>query len=446
VRRLYTLALYLLTPLVLLRLAARGVRTRAYWRRWPERFGRFSYPRDKPSIWLHAVSVGEVQAAAPLVEALRVRLPEVPLVVTTTTPTGSERVHALFGADVFHVYAPYDLPGAVGRFLRHISPCIAVILERELWPNLFAACYRASVPIVLVNARVSPRAVRHYRFAGSLIREALGRVSAVAAQSEADADRLVGLGAHPDHVRVTGSLKFDVRMPPGLEGKADRLRAQWGLARRVWIAASTHAGEEEVILAAFGQLRQRSPDLLLIMVPRHPERFAAVAGLCRGEDWTVDRLSKPTGRPDIDIMVGDTMGDLPLLYAASDVAFTGGSLIPAGGHNPLEAAMLGRPTVFGPYMDNVALIAQLLLEAQASRQIKDVSDIVNAVGQWLEDPEARQSAGRRAVALIEQHRGATGKVVAMIEAILQGGKSQEPGARIQNPESRIQNTEYGRQK
>jgi 3-deoxy-D-manno-octulosonic-acid transferase len=418
VRWLYTLALYLLMPFVLLRLAARGLRTPAYWRRWPERFGFFSYACDKPCIWLHAVSVGEVQAAAPLVDALRMRLPEMAFVVTTTTPTGSERARALFGAAVFHVYAPYDLPGASRRFLRRIRPRIAVILERELWPNLFAACHQATVPIVLANARLSSRAARHYRLAGSLVRETLGRVSAIAVQSEPDARRLVALGAQPDRVRVTGSLKFDARLPSGLDAAARRLRARWGTQRRVWIAASTHRGEERAVLLAFEQLRRRYPDLLLIVVPRHPERFAAVAKLCRAGDWTVDQLSNGACRSKTDILVGDTMGDLPRLYAASDVAFTGGSLIPAGGHNPLEAAMLGRPTVFGPCMDNFAAIARLLLDAQASRQIRAVSDMVDAVGQWVEDPGARTLAGRRAIGVVEQQRGATAKVIAMIDATL----------------------------
>ena len=414
-RRLYTLLLYLLTPLVLLRLMWRGLRAPAYLRRWPERFGYFPVPPAAGVIWIHAVSVGEVQAAAPLVRALRERYPGVPLLLTTTTPTGSDRAREAFGRDVVHVYAPYDLPGAVRRFLVRVRPRLAVVMETELWPNLFHACREAGVPLVVANARLSPRSAAGYRRVASLTRRTLANVSVIAAQSRRDADDLISIGADPQRVQVTGNVKFDVRLPASLHEQAQVLRRAWGAARPVWIAASTHEGEEERVLDAFERVRQALPDVLLVLVPRHPERFSRVAALCRRRGYATRlRSERRACTPDTAVFLGDSMGELSLFYAASDVAFVGGSLVSAGGHNLLEPAALGLPVIFGPHVFNFEEISRLLLEQGAARRVRDAEELAGVVEQLLRDANLRHSAGEQGRQAVERNRGAVDRVMQML--------------------------------
>ena len=417
----YSLLLYLLTPLVLLRLAWRGIRAPAYWRRWGERFAWLPPVAAVPRIWIHAVSVGEAQAALPLVQALRERHPGHRLLITTTTPTGSARVRALFGDGVEHVYLPYDLPGAARRFLATFQPALALIMETELWPNLFHACRQRDIPLLVLNARLSERSLRGYRHMAALSRATLADIRWLAVQGESDARRFLSLGADPGQVRVCGSIKFDVHLPASLREEAEVLRRSFGVERPVWIAASTHEGEDEQVLEAFRRLRTADahPHALLVLVPRHPERFAAVASLCRAAGHRlVERSSGLPCTPDTDIYLGDTMGELPMLMAATDVVFMGGSLVPTGGHNMLEPAALGLPVVFGPHVFNFEEISARLLEAGAARQVRDAAGLAAVVTEWLADANARHEVGERGRVFVEDNRGARERMLALIEPYL----------------------------
>jgi 3-deoxy-D-manno-octulosonic-acid transferase len=412
-RYLYTLILTLLTPFVLLRLLWRGRRNPGYRRRWGERFGFIRPPALRAPIWVHAVSVGEVQAAAPLIRRLIERYPERGLVVTTTTPTGSSRVQALFGERVFHCYLPYDLPAPVNRFLRRVRPAVAVVMETELWPNLFAACDRKGIAVLLANARLSPKSAAGYgRFAG-LTRQTLSCIRLIAAQSEADAQRFRALGA--PRVETVGNIKYDLYLPEGIAEEARALRQQWGAERPVWIAASTHEGEEEAALDAFAAVRKDHGDCLLIVVPRHPERFDRVAELCTQRGYGVARRS--AGGPpsaQTDVLVVDTLGELLLFYAAADVAFVGGSLVPVGGHNMLEPAALGVPVISGPHLFNFSEVGQLLSDADALVKVNDGRELAGAVMRLLDDSGERREMGERGRAVVEANRGALDRLLSLI--------------------------------
>jgi 3-deoxy-D-manno-octulosonic-acid transferase len=414
-RALYTLLLYLLAPLVLLRLAWRGLRAPAYWRRWPERFGFVEPSLGERVIWIHAVSVGEVQAAVPLVHALQEKYPAYSLLVTTVTPTGSARVTTLFGAEVAHVYAPYDLPGAVRRFFRRVQPQLAIIMETELWPNLFHACHSRQVPLLLVNARLSARSLAGYRRVKSLVSQTLNNLTGMAAQGEADAERFASLGMPRERMIVSGNLKFEQRIPPGLREQAEALRSSWGM-RPVWVAASTHEGEDEMLLDVLQQLHKRFADCLLVLVPRHPERFEGVAALCRQRGLKIVlRSDRRSCTADTRVFVGDSMGELPLFLAAADAAFVGGSLVPRGGHNLLEPAALGIPVVTGPHVFNFTEICELLLQAGACEKVGNCDELTATLGRWLGDASERHRVGERGRAVVEKNRGALEAVLAMIE-------------------------------
>ena len=414
-RKLYTLLLYLLTPFVIARLAWRGIRTPDYWRRWPERFGSIKPALGERVIWIHAVSVGEVLATEPVVQALLEQYPEHSILVTTVTPTGSARVTALFGNAVAHVYAPYDLPGAVSKFLDRVQPQLAIVMETELWPNLFHACQQRSVPLLLVNARLSEKSVAGYQRVRSLASQTLSAVTEIAAQSELDAGRFRSLGADERRIKVTGNMKFEQRIPPSLLERAEVLRRDWGVGRAVWVAGSTHEGEDEQLLDVFRQLRQQFMDCLLVLVPRHPERFETVTELCRQRGYnTVLRSEGVSCTPDTEVFIGDSMGELPLFYAASDVAFVGGSLVRHGGHNLLEPAALGVPVVTGPHVFNFVEICELLLQAGACEKVEDTAGLLRTVSLWLEDANERHRVGQRGREVVEKNRGALQSVLAMI--------------------------------
>lgn len=415
-RKLYTLLLYLLAPLVIVRLAWRSIRAPDYRRRWPERFGAIEPTLGERVIWIHAVSVGEVQAAEPVVHALLEQRPDYSVLITTVTPTGSARVTALFGNDVAHVYAPYDLPGAVSRFLERVRPQLAVIMETELWPNLFHACQCRSVPLLLVNARLSERSVAGYRRVRSLAGQTLSAVTEIAAQSELDAGRFRSLGADEHSITVTGNLKFEQRTPPSLLERAEVLRRDWGVGRTVWVAGSTHEGEDELLLDVFRQLREQFSDCLLVLVPRHPERFESVAELCRQRHYnTLLRSEGVPCTPATEVFVGDSMGELSLFYAASDVAFVGGSLVRHGGHNLLEPAALGVPVVTGPHVFNFVEICELLQQAGACERVEDTGGLLRTLSLWLEDANERHRVGQCGREVVEKNRGALQSLMAMID-------------------------------
>lgn len=414
-RHFYSLLLYLLVPWALVRLAWRGLGNRGYWRRWRERFG-FVPPLSAPTIWLHAVSVGEVRASAPLVKALLNDYPGHRILMTTMTPTGSATVHELFGDRVAHCYAPYDLPTAVGRFLNRNQPRLALIMETELWPNLFHQCHARAIPLILANVRLSEKSARGYRRFAGLTRATLSKVRAVGAQAAEDAERMRALGAGA--LEVTGNIKFEMEIPAGLAAKAASLRHGFG-SRPVWIAASTREGEEPLVLQAFKRLRADFPKLLLILVPRHPERFELVNKLCAQQGFRVQRRSARLSNiaPDTSIFLGDTMGELLLFYAAADVAFIGGSLVPLGGQNLLEAAVLAIPVVFGPHMFNFREISRMTLERGAGRQVNSAAELADAIAQYLKDSDMRHAAGEAGRQMLADNRGALTKTLALVKRV-----------------------------
>jgi 3-deoxy-D-manno-octulosonic-acid transferase len=423
-RRIYTLALYLLTPLLLGRLALLGMRNRGYWERWRERLGFVpALPAAGTNLWIHAVSVGEAQAASALVHALRARIPPITIMVTTTTPTGAAMVRRLFRDEVRHCYLPFDLPTALARFIERARPAVLVIMETELWPNLLHCCRRARIPVLIANARLSERSYSRYRRWPASVRGMLAAVTAVAAQSRADAERFMALGAAESRVHVTGNIKFDVTAPGDLQDRALRLKQELAPGRRVWIAASTPEGEEAAVLSAFAVLRQRDPGLLLVLTPRHPERFGKVFDLCRQRGFTTARRTVPSSeRPDV--FLADTMGELPLFYALSEVAFVGGSLVAVGGHNPLEPAALGIPVVTGPHIFNFAAVYGLLTASQAAWVVNDADELLSRLLILLADSDLRATAGRRAQAVVAENRGAVDRVMEILMPLLEPSANQ----------------------
>ncbi len=435
-RALYTLAMYLLTPVILYRLAVRGLRYREYLARWKERFGFFPDPGLTQPIWVHAVSMGEVNAAAPLIDALMRRHAGKPFVITTVTPTGSMRVEKLYGGRVFHVYLPYDLPASVRRFLDRVRPGLAVIMETEIWPNLFFACHDRQIPIVMANARLSERSLRGYGPVRPLARRAIRRAAHVAAQSQPDAERLARLGANRHRLSVAGNTKYDMQVPAGLDVEGARLRESWGNGRPVWIAASTHEGEEIAVLEAHARVLRRFPDALLLWSPRHPERFRQVAQLCRQFGFeTATRSDDGAGRPGIQCFVGDTLGELLLFYAAADVAFVAGSLQPnIGGHNVLEPAALGKPVLVGPEMFNFEEVTATLEAADAIVRVHDAATLGDAVTRLFAHPTEARAIGGRALRVFLSEGGAVDRVMAIIDAVLEGA-TRPNGAAAPIPEA-----------
>ena len=417
----WSIAAYLLLPYALGSLVWRGLRYRAYWHRWPERFGFVARGDGRRTIWVHAVSVGEVRSSAPLIEALAARYPRHRLHVTTMTPTGSDQVRELFGTRVSHSYVPFDFPDAVARFLGRVNPDFAVIAETEFWPNIFAACKRRGIPLLLVNGRVSQASLRGYLRVPRTARTMIRTAELLCAQTRADAQRLRNLGATESLVKVTGNLKFDVAVPPTLLAEGAALREAWGRGRPVWIAASTHAGEERRVLDALELLRAALPDLLLVLVPRHPERFGSVERLCerRGYEIALRSVTHHELGEEVDVVIGDTMGELQRLYAASDVAFVGGSLVPHGGQNILEACAVSVPVVFGPHMFHFEEIAVQALQREAAVQVRDVETLAFAVEKFLVDAELRRAAGEAAHTLMEANHGALLRTLELMDRTLQ---------------------------
>lgn len=416
-RFFYTVAMYLATPVIVWRLVARGFRYRGYFRRWRERFGRFPDPGLNECIWVHAVSVGEVNAALPLIHALRRRYAPRPMVVTTVTPTGSERVRSLFGDEVFHVYLPYDLPRAVKRFLDRIRPALAVVMETEIWPNLFYQCGRRGIPLAVVNARLSERSLRGYRPIHALVKQALTNVSLIAAQSHADARRYRALGADPSRVQVSGNLKYDMPLPKGARLRGAKLRAQWGEARPVWMAASTHEGEDLAAFEAHLAVLARMPDALLLIAARHPERFRAVEHAARNLGFAVATHGEGDADPETQCLVIDGMGVMMRYFAACDLAFVAGSLVPIGGHNVLEPAALSKPVLVGPYTFNFEEITRTMIEAGGARRVATTQELGTAVLELLRNPADLARMGAAAHAVCVRERGAVRRTMVLLGRI-----------------------------
>ncbi len=417
-RILYTAAWWLALPFAFVYLLWRARRQPEYRRHWRERLGAVSVPNDRPLIWLHAVSVGETRAAAPLIHALRLRYPGHHILLTHATPTGRATGTELFGVALgdalTQAYLPYDLPPLVNRFLARARPHLGILMETEIWPNLSAACRRQGVPLCLVNARLSERSAAGYRRVGALIRPALAGMTRVVAQTEADAARLAALGAGT--VRVCGNLKFDVEAPPGHARLAEQFRAIFA-GRFVLLAASTREGEEEAILAAF---RTGMPeDALLVIVPRHPQRFDAVADCIAGQGLVLARRSRgETVRPTTRVYLGDSLGELAAFYAASDCAFIGGSLQPLGGQNLIEAAAAGCPILIGPHTFNFAAATEAAIAAGAARRVASAGELMTAARELLARPELRAGMAEAGRAFAERHRGATACILEELEGVL----------------------------
>jgi 3-deoxy-D-manno-octulosonic-acid transferase len=410
-RLLYTLLLYLLFPYILLRLAWRSLRQRAYLANVGERFGRYRETAPEPLIWVHAVSVGETRAAEPLVRALARRHPGHRVLLTHMTPTGRAAGVTLFGAEVARCYLPYDYPGAVARFLRHFRPRAGLLMETEIWPNLIHACQEHGIPLTLVNARLSEKSLSGYQRFPRLARESLETLAGVAAQSEDDARRLEALGARG--ARVTGNVKFDI-VPPASQLELGR---QWRRdcgGRPVLLAASTREGEEPLVLEALSGMDV--PGLLAVIVPRHPQRFDEVARLLDARGLRYQRRSAGTEiAPETRVVLGDSMGEMFAYYAACDVAFIGGSLVPTGGQNLIEACAAGKPVLIGPSTYNFAEAAELALRAGAARQVRDAESLAREAERLLRDPASAQRMGEAGLAFCAAHRGATARVLELIQ-------------------------------
>jgi 3-deoxy-D-manno-octulosonic-acid transferase len=413
--RLYTILFYLLVPFILLRLLWKSVRASGYRKRWLERFGIFPALDIKQSIWIHAVSVGEVMATERLVKMLLQDHPDLPIVITTTTPTGSERVSALFGDSVQHVYAPYDLPIALNSFIRRTRPKLLVIMETEIWPNMLDVCKQSGIPTILANARLSEKSAANYAKWPKFSRMVLNKIGLIAAQTEADAKRFIALGMPQDRINIIGSVKFDAALPASLLERSEVLRREWG-DRPVWVAASTQEGEDEQIIIAHKIIQQAVPNVLLVLVPRHPERFDKVYALCKREKLkTVRRSSGEPCGSDVELFLGDTMGELALFLGAADVAFVGGSLIKHGGQNVLEPAALGKPVVFGPHMFNFAAISELLQQQEAARMVANAKELADVIQLWLEDASERTRVGENGRRVVQENQGAVDKLFDLIE-------------------------------
>lgn len=429
-RSLYTLLFHLGLPLVAGRLAWRAWQAPAYAKRIGERFA-LGLPALKPGgIWLHAVSVGESIAAAPLVRELLVRYPQLPITITCMTPTGSARIQALFGGAEYagrvqHCYLPYDLPWAAARFLDQVQPRLAVIMETELWPNHIHQCAKRGIPVALANGRLSERSARGYARFANLTAPMLAELDLLAVQTALEAERFRSLGARAKCVEVTGSIKFDLTIDPALLTRAAALREQWQATQRpVWIAASTHAGEDEIVLAAHRELLKHNPDALLILVPRHPERFNAVFELCQRQGFSTRRRSTGEAlRVSDQVLLGDTMGELLFLYALADIAFVGGSLVANGGHNLLEPAALGKPVLSGPHLFNFLEIAAQLRAAGALNEVADAEGLAQRVAQLWREPEVAQVMRAAGLAVMQANQGALARLLAGLERLLKERQS-----------------------
>jgi 3-deoxy-D-manno-octulosonic-acid transferase len=408
---LYRLVLLLAVPIIPLRLLWRGRRERGYWRHWDERLALGPAP-VAGAVWIHAVSVGEMRAAQPLIAALRAAHPEAPLLLSCMTPTGRATAEALYGDFAHIAYLPYDYAWLARRFLRRTRPRVGILMETELWPNLLRAADRQQVPMMLANARLSERSARGYARLPALTRASLGHITQVAAQGEADAARLAALGAHT--VTVVGNLKFDITPPPQQLALGADWRARWG-SRPVLLAASTREGEEASLLRVFAAAAPAR--VLLVLVPRHPQRFDAVAALIESAGLPYQRRSEINGadlNPQTRVLLGDSLGELFAYYAACDVAFVGGSLMPLGGQNLIEAASVGRPVLVGPHTFNFEEATRLAVETGAALRVNDADAWLENALALLNDAPARERMAAAALAFATRHRGAAQRVIALV--------------------------------
>lgn len=419
-RTLYSLLFYLALPLVVLKLLLRGRKAPAYRQRIGERFALGLPPLKQGGIWLHTVSVGESIAAAPLVRQLQQLYPDMPITITCMTPTGSERIRSMFGDSVQHCYLPYDLPCRARKFLNLLKPRLGVVMETELWPNHINQCAQMGIPVVLANARLSERSARGYAKFPKLTAPMLAQLSGIAVQTPTEAERFLQLGACKETVQVTGSIKFDLHIDSQLFVQAGQFKADWQpQQRRVWIAASTHIGEDEQVLAAHKKLLEQQPDTLLILVPRHPERFDAVYQLC--VDSGLQALRRSANEPvqaQHQVLLGDSMGEMMLYYALADLAFVGGSLVEHGGHNVLEPAALGKPVLSGPHVFNFLDIIGQMREAGALLEVADADSLAATLQRLWTDEALRSDMQAAGEQVLKANQGALQRLLDMLAARL----------------------------
>lgn len=415
----YTLAFYLASPLILGRLWWRGRDDIAYRQRIGERFGHYQSKPVAQSIWLHAVSYGEAVAAESLIKQLMTSYPEHTIVITTMTITGSQRITSQFGAQVQHVYIPYDLPAAIRRFIKHFNPKMGILMETELWPNLLKTCEQHNIPMMIANGRLSMRSTRGYARIKPMVNKMVNSLSIIATQSKTDAKRFKLLGANKKSVHVAGNLKNDFTPPQDQIDAGKQLRATINQPRPVWVAASTHEGEEAMVLEAYREIKNTIPDCLLILVPRHPERFDSIFELCSQCDFTVIRRSKQDPiRSETDILLGDTMGEMFIFYAMSDVALVAGSLQPIGGHNLLEPTSVGIPIITGPHLFNTADVNQLFPKDKARREVSNTQELAQAVTTLLQHPEKRVQLVHNAQRRWQANQGALNRHLNLINELI----------------------------
>jgi 3-deoxy-D-manno-octulosonic-acid transferase len=414
-RLVYSSLLWLAYPLVRLRLWRRARKQPEYREHIGERFGRYDDHANKPVIWVHAVSVGETRAAEPLIKQLLQQYPQYQILLSHMTPTGRAAGAELFGSKVLQCYLPYDYPFAAKRFLQHFAPRIGIVMETEIWPNLFAAASDKKIPLLLVNARLSQKSAERYRYLRPLVHGALSSLQHVAAQTEADAQRLRELGAK--NISVCGNMKFDVSVPPDMMARGAFLRQQFGAARPVFLAASTRDGEEHQLIDYIELFN--TPDLLVVIVPRHPQRFDDVAQLIQKRGINMQRRSANDAiDADTKILLGDSMGELFAYYHACDVAFVGGSLLPLGGQNIMEACAVGKPVIVGPHTFNFAEAVKNAVASGAAIQAADAKEVVKEANRLLQNPPQREHMSQAGLAFCAQHQGATARTMKLIHAVL----------------------------
>lgn len=414
-RIIYSVLFYLSLPALFLRLCWRSLKSPEYRLRWHERLAIYPSQVADPVVWFHAVSVGEVESLVSLTDQLLGQFPQQRILITCTTPTGSARVKSVFQDRVAHVYLPYDVPDAVDRFVRHFRPRLAVVMETEIWPNLFAACANNAIPLYLINARLTEKSVRGYRKVPSLIRPALGCCQLIAAQSRQDAERFLSIGAKQSAVVNEGNIKFDVAIPPGMIEQGRRLKDSLFGGRFVCLLASTHEGEEAQFIESYRKLKLRIPEFLLVVVPRHPERFDGVKHLFLRAGLNVAaRSAGQACHTGIDVYLADSMGELKLFYAAADVAFVGGSLVPVGGHNVLEPAAIGVPVIVGPWMDNFKQVTAGILGKNAAVQCQNAQAVADKIYDLYANEDIRLALIENGRAFVSENRGATEKLVGLL--------------------------------
>jgi 3-deoxy-D-manno-octulosonic-acid transferase len=414
-RYLYTILFYLALPFLFIRLLWRSFRIPGYRKNWRQRLG-FCPHRFDECIWIHVVSVGETIAAQPLIKAVIQEYPNTPVLLTNMTPTGAERVKAMFATTAYQTFIPYDLPDANARFLKRVRPKVAVIFETELWPNLFAACRKRQIPILVMNARLSEKSAKGYRSILSVTQEMFRAITHIAAQAPQDAERFIQLGFPQEKMRVTGNIKFDLEIP---QLDAKELRASLGTDRPVWIAASTHPGEEEIVFRAHQLIREQFPEALLILAARHPDRAPAIGTIAKNHGFSFVRRSlKEACLQNTHVYLADTLGELLLMYSASDVAFVGGSLVSVGGHNLMEPAVLGKPILSGPILFNFYQVSQLLLNGDALLIINNSAELAEKVLRCFSEAAFVKKLGENAVKVVMQNRGALQKQFDVIKMTL----------------------------